>query len=370
MRAGADVVVIGGGVIGCVVARRIAARGATVTLIERDVPGRAATWAAGGMLSPLGEAGDHPAFLDLAVRSLDLYAQFVSELTAQSGIEVEYRPAGKLHVTIGRGHSDLRSLVERGRGFGVQPMTGDEARGLEPALGPAVDAAIFVGRDHRVNNRLLGVAAWKAAEASGVRVHCDSPAASLEIDSRVRSVRLTDGTTIASDSVVLAAGAWSSRIEGLPRPLPVEPVRGQMLSVEGDRDNPLLERVIHAPGCYLIPREEGHIVIGATSERAGFVPGPTPAGLAALSAAAAAVVPAIAQKRVLETWAGFRPGTPDGLPVLGPDPAVDGLFYATGHYRNGILLAPITAEILAACVAGVASPVPLDPFRPDRFEGE
>jgi glycine oxidase len=366
MTTAPDVVVIGGGVIGCAVARQIAARGATVELVERDVPGRAATWAAGGMLSPLGEAGDHPAFLDLAAQSLDRYAQFVSELAAQTGIDVEYMPAGKLHVMTGGSRAELDSLIERGSGFGVHAMTGAEARSLEPALGPAVNGAVFVGRDHRVNNRLLGVAAWKAAEAGGVRVRCDSPAASLDLEDR--SVHLADGTTIATQTIVIAAGAWSAGVEGLPRTLPVEPVRGQMLAVEGDRETPLLERVIHAPGCYLIPREEGHIVIGATSERAGFAPGPTPAGLAALSAAAAAVVPAIAERRVLETWSGFRPGTPDGLPVLGPEPQTDALFYATGHYRNGILLAPITAEILAACIAGEPSPVPLEPFRPDRFE--
>jgi glycine oxidase len=362
-----DVVVIGGGVIGCVVARQIAANGVAVTLLERDVPGRAATWAAGGMLSPLGEAGDDPAFLDLAVHSLDRYPQFVSEVTAQSGIGVEYMPAGKLHIAFGVGHADLRDLLERGHGFGVQSLTGDEARALEPSLGPDIDAALLVGRDHRVNNRLLGVAAWKAAEATGVRVLCDSAAVSLNVDTRFRSVRLADGTTIAADAVVIAAGAWSGRITGLPRALPIEPVRGQMLAVAPATGAPPLERTIHAPGCYLIPREEGSIVIGATSERAGFEPGPTPGGITGLALAAFSTVPAIANGRMIETWSGFRPGTPDGLPVLGPDPDIEGVFYATGHYRNGILLAPITAEILSACVAGEAPPVPIGPFRPDRF---
>lgn len=372
MTSGAsDILVVGGGVIGCVVARRLAAGGAIVTLLEREVPGRASTWAAGGMLSPLGEAGEDPAFLELAVASLDRYPQFVSEITAQSGIDVEYRPAGKIHVAFADGQEELRALAARGSGFGVQLMSGPEARELEPALADAIEYAVFVGRDHRVNNRLLGVAAWKAAESTGVRVRCDAAVASIELHpggtKRFRAVRLTDGSTLEGGAVVIAAGAWSGRLIGLPRPIPVEPVRGQMLSVAPPPESPLLERVVHAPGCYLIPREDGHTVIGATSEHVGFQPGPTPAGIAGLARAAVTAVPAIADLRILETWAGYRPGTPDGLPVLGPDPAVEGLYYATGHYRNGILLAPITAEILAAALSGGEPPVPLDRFRPDRF---
>jgi glycine oxidase len=365
----ADVLVVGGGVIGCVVARQIAARGATVTLLEREVPGRASTWAAGGMLSPLGEAGDHPAFFELAVASLDRYPQFVSELTAQSGIDVEFRPSGKLHVTTGGAHAELDDLVVRGANFGVQTLSGDEARSLERALGPTVDRAVYIGRDHRVNNRLLGVAAWKAAEATGVRVLCDSPVTALRIEGgRFQSLELGDGTRFTGDTLVLAAGAWSGGIDGLPRPLPVEPVRGQMLAVVAPGEAPLFERTIHAPGCYMIPREDGHTVIGATAERVGFEPGPTAAGIAGLALAAIAVAPSIADLRVLETWSGFRPGTPDGLPVLGPDPSAHGLFYATGHFRNGILLAPITAELVAAAVAGEGPSIALDPFHPDRFE--
>lgn len=180
---------------------------------------------------------------------------------------------------------------------------------------------------------------------------------------------MADGTSIEAAKVVIAAGAWSGQLDGLPRRLPVQPVRGQMLAVARPDEGPLLERVIHAPGCYLIPREDGHTVIGATSERVDFEPGPTPAGIASLAEAAAVAVPAVADLRVLETWSGFRPGTPDGLPVLGADPDVEGVFYATGHYRNGILLAPITAEILTACVTAGAPPLSIDRFRPDRFQG-
>lgn len=365
---GGDVIVVGGGVIGCSVARLLSARGASVIVLEREVPGRASTWAAGGMLSPLGEAGETPQFLRLATESLDRYPQYVSELAAQSGIDVEYRPVGKLHVSLGDDGEGLHDLYERGHGFGVQLMTGDEARRLEPALGPAVDEALFVGRDHRVNSRLLGVAAWKAAESTGVEVRCDAHVIALDLDggSRFAAIRLADGTRVDGDAVVIAAGAWSGAIRGLPCELPIVPVRGEMMAVHTG-DGPLIQRVIHAPGCYLIPREDERLVVGATSARVGFEPGPTPAGIASLASAAAAVAPACARLRLAETWAGFRPGTPDDLPILGADPLAGGVYYATGHYRNGLLLAPITAEIIAACVMGAVPPVPIDTFRIDRF---
>jgi len=366
-----DVVVVGGGVIGCTVARMLSARGASVVVLEREVPGRAATWAAGGMLSPLGEAGETAAFFRLATESLDRYPQFVSELAAQSGIDVEYRPAGKLHVSLGDDGAILRDLYERGRGFGVQLMTGDEARSLEPALGPAVDEALFVGRDHRVNSRLLGVAVWKAAESTGVEVRCDAHVAAIELDdaSRFAAVRLTDGSRVTGESVVIAAGAWSGSIQGLPSELPVVPVRGEMMAVQtgnGPHDAHF-QRVIHAPGCYLIPREDHRLVVGATSAHVGFEAGPTPAGIAALASAAAAVAPVCSSRPLAETWSGFRPGTPDDLPILGADPLASGVYYSTGHYRNGLLLAPITAEIMAACVLGGTPPVPIGAFGIDRF---
>ncbi len=369
-----DVVVIGGGVIGCAVARAIAMRGRGVMVLERAVPGREATWAAGGMLSPLSETLHAHAFFQLSVASLDRYAAFVAALASESGIDVEYRPAGKLHVAFtAHEHARLAALVELGHDFGVQPLSPADARRLVPQLSPDIAGGVFVGRDHRVDNRLLGAAVWKAAEARGVHFRLDSEVTRLAMGRgsapRVEAVQLRDGSTVAADSVVIAAGAWSGALAGLPVPLPVQPVRGQMFAVDGSADLPLAY-VVEAPGCYVIPREDGRLVVGATAERVGFATGPTPAGVAHLMTAATRVLPALGDLPLIETWSGFRPGTPDDLPVLGRDPVVHGLFYATGHYRNGILLAPVTADILAALIMEEEPPVAIAAFRPGRWQQE
>jgi len=368
-----DAVIIGGGVIGCVTAWELAQRGLSITLLERGTPGRESTWAAGGMLSPLAETAHHEAFFRLAVTSLDRWPVFAQRLRTATGTDVEFRPAGKLHVAFSAHEVDmLRGMHARGTGFGVDLLSGDEARTLEPALAADVTAALLVGRDHRVNTRVLGEAAWRAAEGAGTRVRTAAPAQAIEVRGpeqrrHVTGVTLDDGTIMHTPLAVIAAGAWSGRLAGLPRPLPVEPVRGQMFAV--DPASPLFEHVIEAPGCYLIPRESGRLLVGATSEHVGFQPGPVPASIAALLQAAVRVAPAIARLPIAETWAGFRPGTPDELPILGADPDVRGLLYATGHYRNGVLLAPVTGEIMAGLVTAGSTPFPIEAFRVERFGG-
>jgi glycine oxidase len=368
-----DAVVVGGGVIGCVIAWELAQRGLAVTVLERGTPGRAATWAAGGMLSPLAETAHHSEFFRLAVASLDRWPAFAQRLRRTTGTDVEFRPAGKLHVAFTAFDvTTLQSMHARGNGFGVDLLSAAEARALEPALAPDITAALLVGRDHRVNTRVLGETTWRAAEAAGARVQSGAPAQGIELRGpqgrrHVAAIMLADGTTLHSALAVIAAGAWSAALHGLPRPLPVEPVRGQMFAVEPAE--PLFAHVIEAPGCYLIPRESGRLLVGATSEHVGFEPGPTPASIGALRQAAVRVAPAIAQLPIAESWAGFRPGTPDELPIIGADPTVNGLFYATGHYRNGVLLAPVTGEIIAGLVTAGSSPLPIDAFRVDRFGG-
>jgi glycine oxidase len=370
-------VIIGGGIIGCAVARALAKRGHHVAVLEKGTPGRQATWAAGGMLSPLGEAAHEDPFFRMAVASLDLWPSFAAEIAAESGLDVEYRPAGKLHLAFDEpGEAELLSIRSRGAGFGVQLLAGHEARAVEPVLSADVRAALLVGRDHRVNNRILGEAAWKAAAGCGADFRLESEASEVVIgrDRRVSGVLLDNGTTIPTGRVILTAGAWSGQIGGLPRAVPVEPVRGQMFAVDASAgrpgSRPFLEHTIDAPGCYFIPRDTGRILVGATIERAAFAAGPTPGGIAGLVRAAIRAIPAVADLPLAETWAGYRPGTPDDLPILGPDPDVQGIVYATGHYRNGVLLAPITAAVIAALVDEVATPVPIDRFRPERFEVE
>lgn len=372
--ATADVVVVGAGVIGCAVARELAGRGLAVTVVERDSPGRRATWAAAGMLSPLGEAREGGPFLELADESLRRYASFVEALREETSIDVEYHANGKLYVSLSEEDEDLRSLTASplaGR-FDVRALSSEEARRLEPGLSSAIRTAVLVGRDHRVNNRLLAQALLASATAAGVTFRSGSPVAAVEIrNDRIRGVRLMSGERVEADRVIIAAGAWSGSLAGLPRPVPVRPVKGQMFAVAGGpaggRGVP--GHVIFAARCYIIPRRDGRILVGATEEEAGFCKGPTPRGLASLMQASMELVPRIGELPLVETWFGFRPGTPDDLPILGSDPGVDGLLYATGHYRNGILLAPITAACIADLVLGTTPPVPLQPFGIERFTG-
>lgn len=377
MSSGVDVAIIGGGVIGTALAHELVRRNRSVVVLERDSPGRRATWAAAGMLSPLGEAEGNAAFLELADESLRRYAAFVHTLREETGIDVEYRTNGKLHVAFDDAETEqLRALAagELATRFDAAFVEGDQARRLEPELSHEIAAALLVGRDHRVNNRLLAQALAAAAARAGVTVRTGTPAAAiLAAHGRVTGVRLTSGEHVRAAHVVLAAGSWSGEFEGLPTPLPVFPIKGQMLAVDGRaRHNGRtgrapLERVVHGKGAYLIPREDGRILVGATVEEVGFRTGPTPRGIGGLIEHASRMVPVLADLPMVETWAGFRPATPDRLPVLGPDPQLAGLHYATGHFRNGILLAPVTAQLMAESIAdGTPSPL-LEPFGVARF---
>ena len=312
------VIVIGGGIIGCSIAWRLAQRGLRVVVIERDLqPGQQATWAAAGMLHPLIEA-ESPSLLRLAADSFSAYPAFVQELRDSTGI--------------------------------------DAALQLDSV---ATDSG-------SVDNRKLGRAVWRAAVSAGVDFRLGANARSVVgTASRFQLVELADGTSISADAVVIAAGAWSGEILGLPIKVPVIPVRGQILAVEHEPQ--LLDHIVIADDCYLVPRGEKRVLIGATVEHVGFDASTTEAGLESLLAAATRVVPEIASARVVERWAGLRPGTPDDLPVLGADPKVEGLYYATGHFRNGILLAPITATVLSELIATGQTDYDLRVFSIARF---
>jgi glycine oxidase len=374
-RGGTDVIVVGAGIIGCAAALELARRGLSVTVVERDSPGRRATWAAAGMLSPFGE-GAGGAFLDLAEESLNRFPSFSHALQEQSGIDVEFRTAGKLHVASEGDEAELHALATDGAAarFNASLLDGDEARRLEPALSRTVTTAVLVGRDFRVNNRLLAQSLLACAVAAGVRFRTANPVAALAARAgTVTGVRLASGELLDASHVVLAAGAWSGQLEGLPAAVPVRPIKGQMFAVDSRVRSPgrdgaaILKRVVFASGCYIIPREDGRLLVGATVEDVGFVKGPTPRGIAGLMQAAIDVVPVIADLPLVETWAGFRPGTPDHLPILGTDPAMRGLIHATGHYRNGILLAPITAQCVADLVTHGRTSVDIQPFSIARF---
>lgn len=368
-RAG-DVVVVGGGVVGLSVAWRLALAGASAKVVDPEDEPRRSTWAAGGMLAPLGEAPEPGAFLDLALQSLALYPDFVAELEASSGVDVGLHLNGKLLAAVTP--TDVERLEARrswqvAAGYDVDWLDRRDVRRLEPAISGDVRAGLVLHGNGRVDNRALQHALEKAVEVAGVRRIPGSVAAVRNRRGRVEGVKLEDGSSLTAAHVVLSAGAWSGRIRGLPRSLPVRPVKGQMLAIAAP-GRPL-ERVVAAPGAYLIPRETDGgpvIVVGATQEEAGFDRSVDLAGQRALEEAARAMLPVLAEAEVTERWAGLRPGTPDGLPILGPDPDLEGLVYASGHFRNGILLAPATARLVADWLVGAAPPR-ASAFAPGRF---
>jgi glycine oxidase len=349
---GDRVAVVGGGVIGLACARRLRLAGARVILVDPDVLNRQAGWAAGGMLAPLAEATSPGPFLQMARRSLQRYPAFVASLERSTGIRLGLHLNGKLLTA----YDDTRAQELRGRlawlgprGGAVEWIDGDGARLLEPALSPEVRGGLLLRGNGRVDNRALLRALRADCRARGVEFVRDRVTAVETLHGRVTGVRLASGgPPVPATAAVVAAGAWSGEIQGLPRAVPVRPVQGQMLALASP-DRPLV-RVVTAGDRYLIPRESPRgpvIVVGATEEEVGFDVSLDAAAQASLQEAAIRLVPALRAVPVVERWAGLRPGTPDGTPILGPDPQLPDLCYATGHHRNGILLAPVTAHRVA-----------------------
>lgn len=369
MRTAADVVVVGGGVIGCAVARRVARHGSSVVVVERGRPGDEASFAAAGMLSPLAEAEAPGPFLDLLLRARAGFPAFADALREETGTDVGYRGDGTLYLALRE--EDEPELAHRfawqsAAGLAVERLSAEEARRLEPALSPAVRSALRFPDDHQVENRSLAPALWAAAAGAGAEFRLGSEVVRIVRDgNRVAGVELADGVRISAGSIILAGGSWAGRLAGLPRPLPVHPVHGQLLALESVP--PLFRHVVDSPRCYLVPRSDGRVIVGATAECIGFRKAVTPGGLRRLIDGALEVAPALEHAPVAETWAGLRPGTPDGLPILGADPDVAGLFYATGHFRNGILLAPLTGDIVGDLALGRPPEADLAPFGIGRF---
>jgi glycine oxidase len=366
------VVIAGGGAIGCAVAWEAALRGMDVTVVERGIPGREATWASAGMISPSGHTAEAGPFVELAIAGLRGYPGFIERLREYTAHDPVFEPVGKLVVAITEGEAEeLREFKREQAGrIEVALLGGDDARVLEPALSEDIVMAAAVADDYRLDNVKLGEALWDAAARAGVRFELGQNVETVLGDGeRVQGVRLAAGGTINADRVVIAAGAWSAGITGMPRRLPVVPVRGQMLALR--TVPPLIRRSVHRGSTYLVPRVDGRMIVGSTKEPdAGFRAQPTALGVRTLLDGALAVLPELAEAPLLSTWAGLRPGTPDNLPILGADPELEGLVYATGHFRNGILLAPITGELIADVLAGETPSISLEPYRVTRFDGD
>jgi glycine oxidase len=360
-------------VIGLAIAWRAAQRGLRVAVLERHDPGGGASWVAAGMLAPVTEATLlEQAVLHLGLASARSYPSFVEELRQASGIDPGYLPWGMLVVARDRDEAEAleRELEMRRRlGLSVSRLRASEARALVPALAPTVRLALEVAGDHAVDPRKLTASLVAAARVAGVELRTGAEVAAVETSGQaVTGLRLAGGDLLAAEHVVIAAGAWSDAIDGIPDDarVPIHPVKGQILRLHDPAGPGLLGRVLRMTSGYLVPRGDGRYVLGATMEERGFDTTVTAGAVFELLRDAGELIPGISELAVDEMIAGLRPATPDNAPAIGRA-AVPGLHWAVGHYRNGILLAPITADVVVAGLTGTPTVDVAAPFAPGRF---
>ncbi|MEW2520469.1 glycine oxidase ThiO [Actinacidiphila alni] len=371
-----DVLVVGGGVIGLVTAWRAAQRGLRVAVADPE-PGGGAARVAAGMLAAVTELQyGEQTLLDLNLASARRYPDFAAELTAATGLDVGFRACGTLAVALDaddRAHLRDLHAFQTSLGLPSEWLSGRDCRRLEPMLAPGVRGGLRVDGDHQVDPRRLATALLRAAELAGVCVHRSAVARVTVAHGRATGAVLADGTALAAGRTVLAAGSRSGRIEGVPEAAlpPVRPVKGQILRLRVPPGHaPFLSRTVRAvvrgSHVYLVPRENGELVLGATSEECGWDTTVTAGGVYELLRDAHELVPGITELPLTETLAGLRPGSPDNAPLLGRT-ALDGLLLATGHHRNGVLLTPVTGEIMAELLVTGELPGYARPFAASRF---
>lgn len=350
-----DVILVGGGIIGLSLSIALRKRGATVLVVERGEPGREASHAAGGMLVDC-SLETPPALQPLAVASAKMYPEFAYELEIESGMKVDLRDYGAI-VFPSPDH-----VYER-PGFSLASLMPAPLAELEPALADPGRPAFYL-KERSVDPRALTAAAFKTAKNRGVDFSSGDPVTAVNISDDHVSGVTTSKTSFLAPKVVNCAGAWAGHFG--PQAFPTRPVKGQMLCLAmPERD--LVRQVIRSPQAYLIPRSDGRLLVGATVEEAGFDKRTDPATMQRFHRAAIDLFSKLADARILEDWAGLRPGTPDHLPILGAT-AVPGYYVATGHFRDGILLAPITAQVMADVIEGRDSGYDVSTFSPARFQ--
>lgn len=365
-RAAPEVVIVGGGVVGCAIAFRLARDGCRVVLVERDAPGGGASGAAAGMIAPQAEAGAGSPLLDLGLRSRDIYPDWVEEIRALSGRDPGYRAAGLVVAALTE--AEAEELAERrrwqsARGLRAEPVDRTAIVARFGEVGEEIREGMHLPDEAVVNPRRLVAGLAAGAERAGAEIRTGQGVRDIVVRSGcVRGVRIGEDR-LAADLVILAAGCWTPRLaRQVPDLPPVEPVRGQLVELVAGKAAPGC--VLYTSAGYVVPRGE-HVVVGSTSERAGFDDRPTAAGVEQLLSVASRLLPRLATAPFVSAWAGLRPDSPDGLPTIGFS-EVPGLLIATGHYRNGILLAPVTAELVADLVAGREPRQAPGPFRPAR----
>jgi glycine oxidase len=366
-----DVAIIGGGVIGSSIAFELAGENLRVVVLDRQQPGQEASWAAAGMLSPAPDSRRDVPLVPLGCESLRLYASFAAKIEETSGQSVGYEREGALELFSGpqaEQHCSRRVSECQQLGIAAESVSIETARTWENAIGPAARAAAWFPEEGRVEPRLLMNAAILAAKNRGGEFLAECPATELLFEGERCDGIVAGGEKISTGCVVLAAGSFSSQIgengQSLEQYAPTRPVRGQMIALKPDHLR--LQRVLRTEHGYLVPRRDGQIVAGSTSEDAGFEKRVTPEGLRKILDTALELVPALGGAAIVETWSGLRPGTPDDLPILGPADS-DGLIIATGHYRNGILLAAVTAKLVREWVTIRRTSFDARLFSPLRF---
>jgi len=361
-----NIIIVGGGVIGLSIARALALRGVSdICLLEKSSLGTEASFAAAGMLAPQAEADIRDEFFDLLCESRNMYPDFAVALKNETGIDIELDETGTLYLAFDEHDQkeiDARFEWQTRAGLPVEQLTSADARLLEPNIAPNVSGALRFPKDIQVENRRLVNALLNSVSQLNVTLRTGINVEGIQCQkNRVTGVR-TSGETLDSRTVILAAGTWTSLIHPTIR---IEPVRGQIVCLSA---KPQMSRhVIYSPRGYIVPRQDGRLLAGSTSERAGFMKEVTVDVVTSNLRTTTEICPAINALPVLDLWAGLRPKAPDGLPVLGPCGEIDGLIYATGHYRNGILLAPITGELIAKTIIEDTLQPALVPFSPDRF---
>jgi glycine oxidase len=366
-----EVLIIGGGVIGLSIARELQKRGVKrIGIVEKGVCGEESSWAAAGMLGPQADADAGGQFFDMTLASRDLYRDFAADLESETGIDVELDRRGTLYLAFT--DDDVRHLRARYEwqsraGLPVEKLSADDARQAEPFASPDVREALFFAGDWQIDNRKLLSALERYAGLNGIEIVENTTVERLILEeNRVVGVE-TSSAEIRADACVLATGAWTSLIKlgDAEFPVKIEPIRGQIVAFHTAKR--LFEHVVYSRRGYLVPRADGRILAGSTSEFVGFDNATTDAAAVALREAASEIAPSIAGLAIEDQWSGLRPYAADGLPVLGSITGIHGLTIATAHYRNGILLAPLTARIIADNLVGRVDHAAFTSFGPDRF---
>jgi glycine oxidase len=362
-----DVAIAGGGLIGGSIALELARAGLRIGLFDRQEPGQEASWAGAGILSPAPESAAMISLVPLAKASMAIYPEFVRMVEEISGQNVGYRPKGTLQAIFTPDARELSTVIALHHGLGLkaEPLRAEDARKLEPALSEELEAAVLRPEEASVDNRALTQAVLEAALRTGVQFFAGCGVEGISrAGGRCVGLKLNN-EKIEAEWTIIAAGCFSANIEGVAAYAPVRPAKGQMIALRADDLN--IEKVLWSEKIYLVPRNDGRILAGATVEYTGFEKGLTAGGLEKILAGTLELSPGLANARVEETWAGLRPDSPDHLPILGPT-ELDGLLIATGHFRGWILLTPITAQLVREWVTQQRASVDWDRFSPMRFQ--